>query len=130
MSIKIFLPILILASGFYSVFGYSSGAPKQACNDLIPQHGVPSSGYQSYHHFTIDKDIFRFGLGEKIPINLFVTAPDPEFKGFIVQVCFDIDYSDSHCGGSQANKRHGVSFLIKITGSQIVFQYFQYPFGD
>ena len=39
-------------------------------------------------------------------------------------------YSDSHCGGSQANKRHGVSFLIKITGSQIVFQFFKYPFGE
>ena len=41
-----------------------------------------------------------------------------------------IQYSDSHCGGSQANKRHGVSFLIKITGNQIVFQFFKYPFGE
>ena len=40
------------------------------------------------------------------------------------------DNSDSHCGGSQANKWHGVSFLIKITGSQIVFQFFKYPFGE
>ena len=30
-------------------------------------------------------------------------------------------YSDSHCGGSQANKRHIVSFLKKSTGSHIVF---------
>ena len=47
----------------------------------------------------------------------------------IERVLFTL-YSDSHFGGSQANKRHGVSFFIRITGSQIVFQFFKYPFGE
>ena len=37
--------------------------------------------------------------------------------------------SSSHCGGSQANKRYGVANLKKKSCSQIVFQFFQYPFG-
>ena len=41
-----------------------------------------------------------------------------------------IYYSDSHCGGSQANKRHIVLFLKKSTGSQIVFLFSYKSFGE
>ena len=40
-----------------------------------------------------------------------------------------IEYSSSHCGGSQGNKRHGVSNLKRKSCSQMVFQFFKYPFG-
>ena len=39
------------------------------------------------------------------------------------------DYSTSHCGGSKGNKWHGVSNLKRKSCSQMVFQFFRYPFG-
>ena len=39
------------------------------------------------------------------------------------------DYSTSHCGESKGNKWHGVSNLKRKSCSQMVFQFFKYPFG-
>lgn len=73
-----------------TIYGYGTGAPKQACLDMTPQHdGIPPQpGQVSHHVFKIIKDIYTFQPGEKIPISLHVLHDKPQFKGFMIQVCF------------------------------------------
>ena len=78
---KLFL-ILVLAP--YLTYGYSRGAPKDACENMTPNHGAPSQGPFSDHIFTMGKPQFK--LGEKIPISLSVPAQVALFKGFMIQV--------------------------------------------
>ena len=82
--------ICLILGFFHGALGWPGGAPKQACNDLIPQHGTEPQGVISpYHKFLIDKPIYQFGPGEKINFTLFSIPEAPEFKGFLVQVKFE-----------------------------------------
>ena len=72
------------------ISGYSSGAPKEACITLSPNHdGVASQALPSTHRFEVSKAHNTYFAGEKIPIVLSVenTDTDAGFKGFIIQVC-------------------------------------------
>ena len=71
------------------ISGYSSGAPRAACNSLFPRHdGVVSQSIPSTHRFEVSKAHKTYFAGEKIPIALTVenTDTDAGFKGFIIQV--------------------------------------------
>lgn len=68
------------------ILGYQEGAPKQACTNMIPQHGVDPLPGPTYHVFKINKDIYTFQPGEKVPISLHVLNQNPQFKGFMIQV--------------------------------------------
>ena len=71
------------------VYGNPNGAPKSACDLMIPNHGVSPQEGKSHHHFTIAKEgSYDFFPGEKVNISLFVTESENEskFKGFMIQV--------------------------------------------
>ena len=71
------------------ISGYSSGAPRAACNSLFPRHdGFVSQSIPSTHRFEVSKAHKTYFAGEKIPIALTVenTDTDAGFKGFIIQV--------------------------------------------
>ena len=85
----IILATIILHFQIQLIHGYSSGAPREACNTLFPNHdGVVSLSTPSNHRFEVSKAHKTYFAGEKIPIALTVenTDTDTGFKGFIIQV--------------------------------------------
>ena len=65
-------------------FGYPQGAPKSACLDLRPKHGVDPQPNPSHYEFHVNTQDLH--PGAKVPISLLVKSPHPQFKGFIIQV--------------------------------------------
>ena len=89
MSATIILVATFLHFQVQLIHGYSSGAPRDACNTLFPKHdGVVSRSTPSTHRFEVSKAHKTYFAGEKIPIALTVenTDTDTGFKGFIIQV--------------------------------------------
>lgn len=65
-------------------FGYPQGAPKSACLDLRPKHGVDPQPNPSHYEFHVNTQDLH--PGAKVPLSLLVKSPHPQFKGFIIQV--------------------------------------------
>ena len=89
-STSIILVALFFHFQIQYISGYSSGAPRAACNSLFPRHdGFVSQSIPSTHRFEVSKAHKTYFAGEKIPIALTVenTDTDAGFKGFIIQVC-------------------------------------------
>ena len=81
MSLFTILSVTFVAQ---TAFGYPQGAPKSACLDLRPKHGVDPQPNPSHYEFHVNtQDIHP---GAKVPISLLVKSPNPQFKGFIIQV--------------------------------------------
>ena len=93
----IFVAFLFHLQLIQYISGYSSGAPRAACNSLFPRHdGVFSQSIPSTHRFEVSKAHKTYFAGEKIPIALTVENIDTDagFKGFIIQVSVILVFLD------------------------------------
>ena len=90
-STKHFLVLLLLQ--FQLVFSYHTGAPKEACDDLVPGHGVDSQPPSQDHQLVLNKGNWNFHLGEKINFTLKLRDESrAQFKGFLIQVTYHLNF--------------------------------------
>ena len=85
LSTKIIVFLQVSASLQSLARAYSDGAPKEACSDMTPKHGVSAQVGASHAHLVIVKGQHFFGPGERLDIRLLVPEPYPSFKGFLIQ---------------------------------------------
>ena len=83
-SSTLLIAILTVIVSIIKVKGYSSGAPDQACGDLIPHHGVGGRGQSRIHVLTLNQT--KIEAGDVVSVRLSVVPRRPEFKGFAIQV--------------------------------------------
>jgi len=72
------LKLVVLVGMVAVVYGNSSGAPKEACGDMIPQHHTPPQ--KSKSPYTVNAN---FNKGNGL-VKITIRGPEP-FKGFFVQ---------------------------------------------
>lgn len=77
---QIFLSIALLA---IPALGYSTGAPKAACVDMIPQHHVAPQASTAPYNLQTSKS--KLQSGESVDITLKGNSPADTIKGFMVQ---------------------------------------------
>ncbi|KAB0804288.1 hypothetical protein PPYR_01258 [Photinus pyralis] len=66
-----------------SVYGYSTGAPKEACDDMKPQHPYDPKTTKFPYNVTISK--LDAQQGETLLVRV-AGGMEPQFKGFLVQI--------------------------------------------
>ncbi|XP_049857198.1 putative defense protein Hdd11 [Schistocerca gregaria] len=82
MKAFILLGVICLVALMHHAAGYSSGAPTNACEDLVPQHRVPAQKDPCPYVITVSKREIKVGE----PIKVTITGKKGEkFKGFMCQ---------------------------------------------
>lgn len=86
MSRVVLLTLAVLAC-LDATHGYGSGAPKDACDDMVPQHHVAGQDKSTFPYtVTADKKTVR--PGETVTLTILPSAKQSavkDFQGFLVQ---------------------------------------------
>lgn len=86
MAINVKLALLLVsvtALGLpWAAQGYATGAPKEVCEDMLPQHGAPAQTKESPYTLTSNRKSVRGG--ETVTLTL-AAKDQSKFKGFLVQ---------------------------------------------
>ncbi|KAM6953755.1 putative ferric-chelate reductase 1 [Aplochiton taeniatus] len=79
------LSMIALALCARTVAGFSNGKVRQACNDMIPQHGHESSTDPPPYNISVDRT--TFSPGDRITVTLRAppSGSSSHFKGFLIQ---------------------------------------------
>lgn len=82
--VHIFLSIALLV---VPALGYSTGAPNEACVDMVPQHHIEAQ--PSAAPYSIQTTKSKLKGGESVDITLKGNSPSDTIKGFMVQARVD-----------------------------------------
>lgn len=86
MAINVKLALLLVsvtALGLpWFAHGYATGAPKEVCEDMLPQHGAPAQTKESPYTLTTNRKSVKGG--ETVTLTL-AAKDQSKFKGFLVQ---------------------------------------------
>lgn len=77
----LFVSLTVFACNMMSVEGYSGGAPSEACEDMLPQHGAPAQTKESPYTLTPNRKSVK--AGESITLTL-AAKDSSKFKGFMI----------------------------------------------
>lgn len=66
------------------VLGYETGAPRDSCSDMTPQHGNNTGGSEAQYRLTVSSDEVR--AGDEVTVRLeSVPLEENIFLGFLIQ---------------------------------------------
>lgn len=82
MYIKEIILVAFLAT-LEVVTGYGTGAPEQACDDMIPQHHVDPQTTPFPYKITVTKKSIK--AGDRVQVIISAGGSVKDFKGFFVQ---------------------------------------------
>lgn len=84
-TLKVYLFLLVACSFKSVVFGHGSGAPREACSDLTPQHGGNTTSSSSApYRLTVSSD--EISAGNEVTVRLeAVPLEENFFLGFLIQ---------------------------------------------
>ena len=78
--------ILLFVFEVQVIYGYSNGAPKDACNSLKPSPYAHGDGQQVESGYKLTFENKMYKKGDKIALTLKYSAEVKQFKGVILQV--------------------------------------------
>ena len=76
--------LIVLSVCIGAALAYSTGAPKDACGNLTPQHG-PVAPQTSAVPYTLTADVDKVKRGEVIKVTLRGNGADDKILGFLIQ---------------------------------------------
>lgn len=62
---------------------YSSGAPDEACFDMVPQHHVDPQASKAPYQYQLSKNQLR--SGDTVDVTIYGLKPSDTIKGFMIQ---------------------------------------------
>lgn len=77
------LCFLVIAALAAPALGYSSGAPEDACVDMVPQHHTPAQTSAAPYTLTTSRKAIRGG--DEIILTITGKGPSDKIRGFMVQ---------------------------------------------
>lgn len=84
MLFRVFVTIALVCA-IPSAYSYSSGAPEQACGDMIPRHQVAPQTSEAPYKLTLSNDKLTASSDEKITIKVHGNSGGNTIKGFMIQ---------------------------------------------
>ncbi|XP_042905616.1 putative defense protein 3 [Parasteatoda tepidariorum] len=97
------------------VYGYPSGAPPSACDNMVPGHGSNKPQPNDTSPYQIIQETDSYNPGDHIAV--YVNSPvDTPFKGLMVQA-FDPDTGDTIGKFMEGNGLHDIEKCSSMTHS-------------
>ncbi|XP_031636846.1 putative defense protein Hdd11 [Contarinia nasturtii] len=82
MLLRAFITIALICA-IPSAYSYSSGAPEQACGDMIPQHHVEPQKSDAPYKFILNEHQYK--AGQSVNFEIKGNAAGDTIKGFLIQ---------------------------------------------
>lgn len=117
--------ILICLMAVAATNAYSTGAPDEACFDMVPQHGVSAQASRAPYEVHLSKNQIR--AGDRVDVTIRGLKRTDTIKGFMVQA----RVGDTPVGNWLVDKNHsygqtldcGKGSGVSITAMNQVFDY-------
>lgn len=111
------LSVVVLAVCAHTVSGFSNGKVRQACKDMMPQHGHEPSPDPPPYNISVDRTTFSPGDRITVTVRVASSGSSSHFKGFLIEAR-DAGKADNPALGTFVLVDPGVSQLLQCANTQ------------